>query len=171
MTDAFAATYAPLVEQIHTAQAAGDKHAADLALDVLLQAYVRLGRREIGTLQEQNEYIVARHMGLMPKTLQYLGVSPNELPSPPTSRRAPAPPDNSDENAAHIAERFAHIGGAEQPEDRFSVAYRPQDGMRYAGRAAPYAVVDSHDDLPVAWYPDIDWAETTAGTASRLRRT
>lgn len=169
MSDTFAATYAPLVEQIRTARQQGDKHAEDLALDILLQGYVRLGHRELGTVQEQNEYIVARHMGIMPKALQELGVRPEDLPAPPASRRTAPPPPAPDDSTAHIAELFAHVGGDDIPEDRFTVAYRPEDGMVYQGQPAPFAVVDSHDGLPVGWYPDRDWAESTAGTASRLR--
>ncbi|MFB8120617.1 hypothetical protein ACFQ6U_13515 [Streptomyces sp. NPDC056465] len=169
MSDSFAATYAPLVEQIRAARQQGDKHAEELALEVLLQGYVRLGHRELGTVEEQNQYIVSRHMCIMPKTLQELGVTPADLPPPPTGRRPTPPPPATEANTAHLAELFAHIGSDDIPEDRFTVAYRPEDGMVYKGKPAPFAVVDGHDGLPVGWYTDRDWAETTAGTASRLR--
>lgn len=73
-------------------------------------------------------------------------------------------------DTAHIAERFVHLGGPDEPKDRSTVHDRPQDPMLYKGRPAPYAVVDSHDGQPVAWYTDHDCAEYAASMASRLLR-
>ncbi|MEE1764446.1 hypothetical protein [Streptomyces sp. SP18BB07] len=170
MSDSFATTYAPLVEQIRAAREQRDERAERLALEVLLKAYERLGNREFGTVEEQNAYIVARHLGVLPEVLQDLGLSPEDVPMPGRQRRAP--PGQAGKGTALIAERFAHIGPAdEQPAARFTVADRPEDNMRYQGRLLPYAVIDTRDGLPIAWYWDRDWAETTADTASRLRST
>lgn len=167
----FATAYALLVEQIRAAREQGDERAERLILEQLLKAYARLGNRELGTVDEQNEYIVARHMGALPDVLQELGLKPDEVPMPP-GRRPPPPPQTPDcEDVARIGEHFAHLGpDDDEPEDRFTVHLRPQDGMRYEGRLAPFAVVDTHDGLPVAWCTDHGWAEYTASMASRLRR-
>jgi hypothetical protein len=173
VSDSFATAYAPLVEQIRAAREQGDERAEHLVLEQLLKAYVRLGNRELGTVDEQNQYIVARHLGALPEALQELGLKPDDVPMPPGRRRPPPPPQTAAvEDAARIGERFAHLGpDDDEPEDRFTVDVRPQDGMRYEGRPAPFAVVDTHDGLPVAWYPERHWAETTANTANLLRNT
>jgi hypothetical protein len=165
--DSFTATYAPLVEQIRAAREQGDARAERLVLEQLIKAYVRLGNRELGTAEEQRDYIIARHLGFLPETLQELGVDPGKVPMPP-GRRSPAAP--TDSGATRIAERFAQLGAHDEPADRFTVHERPQDGMFYKGQPAPFAVVDTADRLPVSWFPDRDWAEYTAETASRLRR-
>ncbi|MFF9901200.1 hypothetical protein [Streptomyces longispororuber] len=177
MSDSFTTTYAPLVAQIRTAREQRNARAEHLALEVLINAYVRLGRRELGTVHEQNAYIVARHLGHLPEELQSLGVRPQDVPMPPR-RRSPSPaPPPADARAGaaaaaaeRVAEHLAHLTAPDdEPAERFTVEERPQDGMLHRGRAAPYAVVDRHDGLPVAWYPDPDWAEYTASMASRLR--
>jgi hypothetical protein len=171
VSDSFTATYAPLVEQVRAARDQGDERAERLVLEQLIKAYVRLGNRELGTAEEQRDYIIARHLGYLPEALQELGVHPDKVPMPP-GRRSPAPPPAAptDSGATRIAERFAQLGGHDEPTDRFIVHERPQDGMFCKGRPAPFAVVDTHDGLPVSWHPDRDWAEYTAETASRLRR-
>ncbi|MEU2968981.1 hypothetical protein ABZ687_28890 [Streptomyces ardesiacus] len=167
MSDPLASTVSTLVQQIRWARAIGDKVAADQALEELLTLYVRLGKRELGTLEEQNGYIVARHLGYLPTALRELGVRPEDLPEPPGRR--PPPPSADTER---IAEHLAHISGpGDEPQDRFVVRYRPEDNKRFRGRLCPWAIVDSDDDKPVAWYYDQDFAEMTAEEASRLRYT
>jgi hypothetical protein len=172
VSDSFAAKYAPLIDVIRAARERGDEGAAGLALQELLAAYTRLGNREIGTVDEQNAYIVARRLGALPEALADLGVREEDLPMP--SRGRPSPPPAADAAAAvrgAVAERFAHIGGPgdEDLPERFSVAYRPEDNVRLQGRLQPFAVIDNEDGLPVSWYETRDHAETIAGTASRLR--
>lgn len=172
MSDSFAAVAGPLIEQIRTARSRGDELTAAAALRELLALYVRLGKRELGTLQEQNSYIVARHLGYLPRPLQDLGVTVDALPEPPGRRRpAPTPPAGVD--VSRIAERLAHVGGRddEEPPDRFGVEYRPHDNVVLRGRLQPFAVVDTDDHgLPVAWYDSRDDAEEIAGIANRMRR-
>ncbi|CAM5234755.1 hypothetical protein [Streptomyces griseomycini] len=167
MPNSFATLYGPLVGLIYGARARGDEETAQEALAELLEGYARLERCEIGTVDEQNEYIITRNLGALPEVLEDLGVTPDRLP-PPAGRRSPTPPAAVD--TARLAEHFARLVGDARPEARFTVDERPQDGMRYQGRPAPYAVVDRTDGLPVAWYPDRDWASVVADTASRLRR-
>ncbi|MEU6756079.1 hypothetical protein [Streptomyces sp. NPDC046685] len=181
MSDSFAARYEPLIILIRAARAAGDSTAERAARGRLIDAYGRLGRREIGSTDEQNSYIVSRCLGVLPAVLQELGVQPDELPMPET-RRSPTPPAASappqpansafsGEDAARIGDYFAHIGGPDdEPTDRFAVHDRPDDNMRHLGRPLPFAVVDTHDNLPVGWYADRDLAETMADAASRLRK-
>jgi hypothetical protein len=170
VSDSFATVSGPLVERIRTARARRDEHTAAAALEELLGLYVRLGNRELGTLQEQNDYIVARHLGYLPEVLQELQVNPADLPEPPGRRRpAPTPPAGID--VSGIARRLAHLGGHDEPVERFGVEYRPQDNVVLRGRLQPFAVVDTEDhNLPVSWYDNRDDAESIAGTASRLRR-
>ncbi|MET8717448.1 hypothetical protein ABZV52_30230 [Streptomyces sp. NPDC004735] len=169
MHDSFAAKHASLIAAIRTARHSGDERTAGLALQELLAAYARLANRQAGTVDEQNAYIVARRLGSIPDALADLGVQEADAPMPATRRAAAPPPESSAEAEARIAERFAHIGEAADPEDHFTVEYRPQDDMRLNGRPAPYAIIATYDGLPVAWYPERDWADTIAGTASRLR--
>ncbi|MFE1206356.1 hypothetical protein ACFW5V_32235 [Streptomyces sp. NPDC058762] len=168
MSDSFAVTAGPLIERIRWARAIGDHRTEHRALEELLTLYVRLGNREVGTLKEQNEYIVARHLGYIPDALQELGVGPADLPEPPGRRPSPPPAD-----PARIAEHLAHVGspGNDEPRDRYVVRYRPEDNKRYKGRLCPWTVVDRDDGKPVAWYFDQDFAEMTAEEASRLRHT
>lgn len=169
MSDSFAVTSGPLIEQIRTARARGDEDTARQALEELLALYARLGNRELGTVEEQNDYIVPRHLGYLPQVLQDLGVKPNDLPEPP-GRRRPAPPPA---DTARIAERLAHLGGPDDEEqrERFDVAYRPQDNVVLRGRLQPFAVIDTEEqNLPVSWYDSRDSAEEIAGTANRMRR-
>ncbi|MFF8696283.1 hypothetical protein ACF08W_29130 [Streptomyces sp. NPDC015144] len=172
MSDPFAAVTGLLTEQIRTARARGNTPAAAAALEKLLTMYVRLGTRELGTLQEQNDYIVARHLGYLPQALQDLGVTAEDLPEPP-GRRRPLPPPPAGVNVSRIVERLAHLGGRDndEPAERFGVEYRPHDNVVLHGRLQPFAVVDTEEhNLPVSWYENRDDAETVAGTASRLRR-
>ncbi|MFI7415249.1 hypothetical protein ACIBU0_42115 [Streptomyces sp. NPDC049627] len=172
MSDSFAAVTGPLIEQIRTARARGDVFTAEAVLEELLALYVRLGNRELGTLQEQNDYIVARHLGYLPQVLQDLDVKPDALPEPPGRRRpAPTPPAGVD--VTRIAERLAHLGGRdEEPAERFGVEYRPQDNVVLDGRLQPFAIVDADEQgLPVSWYRSRGDAELIAGVANRLRRT
>ncbi|MFJ4880096.1 hypothetical protein ACIP93_33480 [Streptomyces sp. NPDC088745] len=176
MSDSFAKTSGLLIEQIRTARARGDEDTARSALGELLARYVQLGRRELGTIEEQNGYIVPRHLGYLPQVLQELGVTPDDLPEPP-GRRRPAPPPPAAgptaADAARIAEHFAHLGGpdSQEPQERFDVAYRPQDNVVICGRLQPFAVVDTEEHhLPVSWYDSRDAAETIAGVANRMRR-
>ncbi|MGY4935825.1 hypothetical protein ACWD7T_32955 [Streptomyces sp. 900116325] len=174
MSDSFIAAYAhPLAEQIRAARDQGDECAERLVLEQLLNAYARLGNRELGTVDEQNEYIVARHLGALPEAMRELGLTPDDVPMPPGRRRPPPPPQApAVEDAARIGDRFAHLGpDDDEPEDRFTVDVRTQDGMRYEGRAAPFAIVDTHDGLPVAWYTERHVAESMANTANLLRNT
>ncbi|MFJ2225653.1 hypothetical protein ACIOFY_37125 [Streptomyces anulatus] len=167
--ESFTARNAALTEQIIRARRAGDRTAADQALAELLARYTRLGERRAGTDEEQNSYIVARRLGALPAELTQLGVDDSSLPLP-LSRRAPAADADADE--ARIVSRFSRIRADDQDDDddpRFLVDYRPQDNMRYQGRLLPYAVVDQEDGLPVGWYPDNDWADWIADTASRMR--
>ncbi|SEE83630.1 hypothetical protein SAMN05216483_6717 [Streptomyces sp. 2131.1] len=171
MSDSFAAVAGPLTEQIRTARAGRDERAAAAALEELLALYVRLGNRELGTLQEQNDYIVARHLGYLPQALQDLGVKPDDLPEPP-GRRRPRPTSPTGVDVSRILERLANLGGRDgEPAERFGVEYRPYDNVVLHGRLQPFAVVDTEEhNLPVSWYENRDDAETVAGTASRLRR-
>jgi hypothetical protein len=172
VSDPFAVLADPLFQQIDQARAAGDECAAAAALEELLALYVRLGRRELGTLPEQTDYIVARHLGFVPEALQRLGVTPADLPEPPGRRRPPPPPSApAVVDTTEIAERFARIGAAgDGPTERFGVAFRPQDNVVRKGRLQPFAVVDTDEDgLPVAWYDTSEWAEVVADTANRLR--
>lgn len=172
MSDSFAAVTGPLIEQIRSARGRRDEPAAAAALEELLALYVRLGNRELGTLQEQNDYIVARHLGYLPQVLQDLDVKVGDLPEPPGRRRPPpTPPAGVD--VSSIAARLAHLGGRDddEPAERFGVEYRPHDNVVLHGRLQPFAVVDTEDhNLPVSWYDNRDDAEAIAGTASRLRR-
>ncbi|MFI8206690.1 hypothetical protein [Streptomyces sp. NPDC085937] len=167
MSDSFTATAAALSEQVRRARGRRDEKRAHRALQELLTLYVQLGNREVGTLQEQNDYIVARHLGQLPEALQDLGVRPDDLPEPP-GRRRPAPPAVDPER---IASHLAHVGAPDdEPHDRFVVQYRPEDDKRFKGRLCPWAVIDTSDGLPVAWYYDKDFAELTADAVSQLRR-
>ncbi|MFK0159095.1 hypothetical protein ACIQVK_44375 [Streptomyces sp. NPDC090493] len=171
MSDSFAVTSGPLIEQIRTARARGDGRAAAAALEELLALYVRLGNRELGTVQEQNDYIVARHLGYVPDVLQDLDVKPDALPEPPGRRRpAPTPPAGVD--TSRIIERLAHLGGPdEDPAERFGVEYRPQDNVVLHGRLQPFAIVDTEEHhLPVSWYDNRNDAEEIAGVVNRMRR-
>ncbi|MEU9354964.1 hypothetical protein AB0D65_29215 [Streptomyces griseoloalbus] len=171
MSDSFAVTAGPLFKQIRRARGIGDEHAARQALEELLALYVRLGRRELGTLEEQNDYIVARHLGYLPEALQELDVMPEDLPEPPGRRRpAPTPPAGVD--TSRIAERLAHLASrGDEPHERFGVEYRPQDDVVLQGRLQPFAIVDTEEGLPVSWYDSRDAAETIAGVANRMRLT
>ncbi|WP_399554051.1 hypothetical protein [Streptomyces anulatus] len=169
--ESFTARNAALTEQIIRARRAGDRAAAAQGLEELLERYTRLGERRAGTDEEQNSYIVARRLGALPAELAELGVDASNLPPPP-SRRAAAPPPPADVDESSIVSRFARIRADDQNDEqdpRFHVDYRPQDNMRYRGRLLPYAVVDQEDGLPVGWYPDNDWADWIADTASRMR--
>ncbi|MFI5990317.1 hypothetical protein ACIBAC_00485 [Streptomyces sp. NPDC051362] len=172
MSDPFIAPASALFQRIDWARAAGDERAAAVALEELLDLYVRLGKREVGDVSEQNDYIVARHLGFVPEALQDLGVSAADLPEPPGRRRALPPPPAPDPEVARadIAERFARLGRTDPPPERFGVAFRPQDNVVRQEVLQPYAVVDTHDNgLPVAWFDTSDWAEVVADTANRLR--
>ncbi|MFG2986151.1 hypothetical protein ACGFYQ_33705 [Streptomyces sp. NPDC048258] len=168
MSDSFASTSAHLITQIHAARTAGETRAAGKALDELLAVYTRLGNRQAGTVEQQNTYIIARTLGVLPEALQQLGVRPEDLPMP-ARRGRPAPPPARSVDEARIADRFAHAGAPDEPEARFAVRERPGDNMRHHGKLLPYAVVDTHDGKPVSWYDDRDLAETVADTATRLR--
>lgn len=171
MSDSFAAVTGPLIEQIRTARTRGDELTASAVLRELLALYVRLGNRELGTLQEQNDYIIARHLGYLPQALQELDVKADDLPEPPGRRRAPStPPAGVD--VSRIAERLAHLGGRdEEPAERFGVEYRPQDNVVLDGRLQAFAIVDADErGLPVSWYYSRGDAELIAGVANRMRR-
>lgn len=56
---------------------------AGQALEELLVANVRLRSRQSGTVGEQNDHIVSRHLGYLPEVLQSLVVKPGDLPMPP----------------------------------------------------------------------------------------
>ncbi|MFB7403412.1 hypothetical protein ACFCZR_24870 [Streptomyces rubiginosohelvolus] len=170
--ESFAARNATLINQVVRARRAGDEQAAARALEELLAQYTRLGQRLTGTDEEQNAYIVARRLGALPAALTELGVREKDLP-PPAARRPTVPPvvDATEDDAeARVVRRFASLRAedSERPA-RFRVDYRPQDNMRHHGTPLPYAVVDDQDGLPVGWYPDSDWADLVAGTATRLR--
>lgn len=167
MLDSFAAKNAQLIARVRAAREAGDQGGARAALAELLDAYTRLGNREVGTVDEQNAYIVARRLGALPEVLADLGVTENDLPMTGTRRPSPPPPPSYES----IAERFAHIGGRDDthPPERFHVQHRPQDNMRYQGRLLPFAIIDRQDGKPVAWYDNRDWAEMIADTDNRLR--
>jgi hypothetical protein len=168
VSDPFAVPACRLFHEIHRARAGGETRAAAAALEELLALYVQLGKRELGTLPEQNEYIVARHLGFVPEALQDLGVTAEDLPEPP-GRRRPTPNPPAGVDTSEIAERLAHLGGRGRPE-RYGVAYRPQDNVVRKGRLQPFAVVDTAEHgLPVAWYDTSEWAEVVADTANRLR--
>lgn len=170
MSDSFAATTGPLIEQIRAARARGDEQVASAALEELLALYVCLGNRELGTVREQNDYIVARHLGYIPDVLKDLDVKASDLPEPPGRRRAaPTPPAGVD--VSRIVEHLAHLGGRDDERERFGVEYRPQDNVVLRGRLRPFAVIDTADhNLPVSWYRTREDAESIAGTASRMRR-
>ncbi|QFG13286.1 hypothetical protein SEA_GILGAMESH_94 [Streptomyces phage Gilgamesh] len=169
MSDSFTVTAGPLFEEVQRARGQGDERAARRALEELLALYVRLGQRELGTLEEQNDYIVARHLGYLPEVLQRLGVRPQDLPEPPGRRRpAATPPAGVD--TSRIAERLAALAASQDdPPERFGVEYRPQDDVVLQGRLQPFAVVDTEEGLPVSWYDSRDAAETIAGVANRMR--
>lgn len=172
MSDAFTVMSQPLVERVRAALTQGDDKAAGQALEELLALFTRLGRREIGTLEEQNAYIVPRHLGLLPPVLQSLGVRPEQLPEP-AGRRPAATPSPPLEATRITGDFLAHLRGRDRQDstERFTVAYRPQDNMVLNGVPQPYAVVDTQDNnLPVSWCEYHDWAETMADMANRMRR-
>ncbi|MFJ4085000.1 hypothetical protein ACIP2Z_39405 [Streptomyces iakyrus] len=173
MSDSLAALTGPLIEQIRIARGRRDERAAAAALEELLALYVRLGNRELGTLEEQNDYIVARHLGYLPQVLQDLDVKVDDLPEPPGRRRPPpTPPAGVD--VSSIAARLAHLGGRddEPPAERFGVEYRPQDNVVLHGRLQPFAIVDADEHgMPVSWYDSRGDAEEIAGVANRMRHT
>ncbi|MER7952001.1 hypothetical protein ABTY59_31885 [Streptomyces sp. NPDC096079] len=166
----------PLVERVRAAREHGDDTAARQALKELLALYARLGERLVGTVEEQNEYIVPRHLGFLPAVLQSLGVRSGDFPEPPGRRRPPSPPPALD--VERIADRFALIGNGRGSEDqgedapgRFDVAYRPQDNVVVGGVPQNFAVIDTEgSNLPVAWYECRDWAEAIAAMANSIRR-
>lgn len=166
MSHSFAAAAAALVEQVRGARARGRRGDADRALRELLTLYARLGERELGTVEEQNQYIVARHLGHLPANLQDLGVRLEDLPEPP-GRRSPLPPAAAVERVAEHLARVGAPGSASQA--RFVLDFRPQDDKRFQGRLCPWAVVDTADGLPVAWYYDQAFAELSTDEANRLR--
>ncbi|OEJ21018.1 hypothetical protein [Streptomyces subrutilus] len=177
MTDSFAGQYLQVFDRIRAARADGDQPAERQATAELLDAYRRLGRREAGTVDEQNAFIIARSLGVLPGELQDLGIRPDELPLD-DRRSVPAPPPDPEPFSREqhhlegsVADRFAHIGGPdeEEPEPRYAVDERPQDNIRHHGKLLPFAVVDTTDGLPVGWYDDRDLAETIADSISRLR--
>ncbi|MFE6639502.1 hypothetical protein ACFVFT_38690 [Streptomyces tendae] len=165
MSDPLASTVSRLIKQIRWARAIGHEAAARQAIEELLALYVRLGKRELGTVEEQNDYIVARHLGYLPGPLRELGVIPADLPEPPGRRRPPPPPADP----ARIAEHLAHTGPDDESQDRFVVRHRPEDNKRFKGRLCPWAIIDRDDGKPVAWYYDRDFAEMAAEDASRMR--
>ncbi|MFJ2745283.1 hypothetical protein ACIO3O_37125 [Streptomyces sp. NPDC087440] len=169
MSYSFAAKTAPLAARVQEARTAQDAEAERHALDTLLDAYVQLGNRAVGSNDEQNAYIIGRRLGALPEELQALGVTHEDLPMPEV-RRGALPTSRPDPSAA-IADRFARLGGPEERPPRYYVEDRPQDNMRHLGRLLRYAVIDSTDGLPVGWYTDRDLAETVADTAVRLRTT
>lgn len=178
MTDSFAGQYMHVIDRIRAARAKGDRPAEQEASAELREAYIRLGNRETGTLEEQNAYIIARSLGCLPDELRDLGITPDELPLS-SVRSVPSPPPTQPPSPVarhlddHVAELFAHIGGPddEEPEPRYTVADRPGDNIRYRGELQRFAVIDTSDGLPVGWYGDRDLAETIADSISRLRTT
>lgn len=170
MPDSFSTRNASLIARVQAARDAGDARAERAALEELLEAYIRLGNREAGTVDEQNAYIVGRRLGALPEALTELGVTAADLPI--ASPRRPSPPPEPSPTHDSVAERFAHIGGPDddEPPARFVVEHRPQDDKRYKGRLCPWAIVDTTDQLPVGWYHDRDFAELTADAVNRLRQ-
>ncbi|MEV7512108.1 hypothetical protein AB0O57_29545 [Streptomyces sp. NPDC091201] len=174
MTDSFAEQYMHVIHRIRDARERGDRPAERAAAAELIEAYARLGNRQAGTLEEQNAFIIGRSLGCLPGTLRELGINADELP--PADRRtnpAPPPAPPSNHRLDDVADRFAHIGGPDddEPEPRYTVADRPHDNMRHHGTLLRFAVIDTTDGLPVAWYSDRDLAETIADSISRLRAT
>lgn len=176
MTNSFTSQYMHVYDRIQAARADGDRPTEDKATAELLQVYSSLGNRQAGTVDEQNAYIIARSLGVLPGPLLELGISPDALPlsgtrqaAPPPTAEAPRAPLPLDGN---VADRFAHIGGPddEEPEPRYTVDDRPQDNMRHHGQLLRYAVIDTSDGLPVSWYSDRDLADTIADSISRLRK-
>ncbi|MGW0033059.1 hypothetical protein ACWDXD_24985 [Streptomyces sp. NPDC003314] len=163
----FTARTTQLAAQIRAARARDDEPTAARALTELLALYVQLGRREIGTAEEQNDYILPRHFGSLPLVLRELGLELSDLPEPPGRRPAPAP-----DEVLYIAHRVPDPDDPAQAPGcrRFAVDYRPQENVVIDGKRRPYAVVDTEDHhRSTSWHTTLTAAQSTAATANRIR--
>lgn len=159
------------VQELSAAQYNGDSETAARLVEELRRAHVLLGRREYGTREEQNTYLLARTTGTPLPELAAVGIDTNTWPAPPSS-----PSTFESQHASRATEdRITQILGAagplsdrQEPPDRYLVEYRPQDNKRYHGVAQPWAMLDRETGLPVTYFTEKEEAEWQADQASEL---
>ncbi|MFB6629919.1 hypothetical protein ACFCWY_08495 [Streptomyces sp. NPDC056362] len=164
----FTVTTRLLVERIRAARARDDVQTAARTLEELLYLYTQLGRRQIGTAEEQDNYILPWHFGSVPPLLREIGVALSDLPEPPGRRRPVVP---QAEEVVYIAQRVDRDGPDEERQcRRFDVEHRPWENVVIDGRRRPYAVIDTDDGArSTSWHTTLTAAQETAAAANRIR--
>ena len=172
MTFPFRTVEDRLIRRLEEARRSGDAAAEESALEELRQAYIRLGNRTLGTEEEQVAYRISMDFLGQPPRLATLGVTIENLPNPaddPPLHPSRQPPAVSEETRSRVADTLSgfnsnHFGDFR----RYRVEYRPGDNKRWRGIPLPWALIDAHDGLPVAYYSDQELAELQAEDADRI---
>ncbi|MFJ8301335.1 hypothetical protein ACIQ9R_36290 [Streptomyces sp. NPDC094447] len=163
------------IRRLAVARTAGDLAAAEAILVELRTAYTRLGMREVGTDEEQNAYLLARHTQTPVGELQAVGINTNswtlytrqETPEAPLVSETEASPETS----RRISDLFAAAGPLRAPSEArataaYAVEFRPEDDQVHQGTPLPWAIVATDLDIAVAYHGDKELAEYQAERAN-----
>jgi hypothetical protein len=160
------------VSRLSAARAAGDNLKVDELVAALRSTHENLAERSIGTTEEQNGYLVARHTRTPVPQLAAVGIDTNNWPMPHQQAVAPSgDTEASPETSRRISDLFAAAGplrdrSADKP--RYVAEHRPQDGQIHRTVPLPWAIVDTSTGIAVAYQPDKDLAEYQAERAAGL---
>ncbi|MEU5181181.1 hypothetical protein AB0G49_14125 [Streptomyces longwoodensis] len=158
-----------MVRQLAAARERGDVQTAHAIERKLLIAHLEVGRREAGTRDEQNTYLLARLTRTPLPELKTVGIDTNTWPEPPKTPSVHGPQNASPDTERRIRDLFREAGplsDRKPPAARYRVDYRPQDNERHHGELQAWAMIDTETNLPVAYFAEQDWAEYQADQAS-----
>lgn len=160
-----------MVQELSAAQYANDTETAGRIIAELCSVHVALGRRQAGTREEQNTYLMARNTHTPLPELAAVGINTNDWPVPPSTPTTVEPQTASPDTERRISSLFQSAGplsDRKPPAARYRAEYRPQDDQRYHGVLRPWAICDTVTGLPVAYLEEKELAEYQAEQASDL---
>ncbi|MFD4933452.1 hypothetical protein [Streptomyces virginiae] len=165
------------LEHLTAARARGDQRLAEQIINDLITVHTALGERRTGTRAEQNAYLMARGTRTPVPELLNVGIDTNAWPTPPASPAVAEPRSASPATERRITDLFQSAGPLADRSAagaRYEARYRPQDGQVFRGEPLPWAIWDTHENMPVSYHSDKELSEYQAATASdryaRLRQ-
>ncbi|MFF0754437.1 hypothetical protein [Streptomyces sp. NPDC004267] len=158
------------ISRLEEARRAGDAPRVKSIITELEEVHVALGKRLLGTVEEQQAYRLARSTNSPVPELKAVGIDSNLWPLPPGScGTVVEPKPASPEAQERISGLFAAAGplaDRRPAPDRYEARHRPQDGQMHQGKPLPWAIWDVREDVAVAYLPDKELAQYQASQAS-----